>query len=91
MLITSKAFVVFPVNIQNGRMKWLIMTDDNRSIGKLYEDLADEGYDITIERVTKFHGNSIQTDRQEEVIRTAFSLGYFDYPKKLGVHNWLTH
>lgn len=84
MLIKSKAFLVFPIDIQNGRMKWLLITDDNRTIGKIYDELEEEGYDILIERVTAFGGKRILTDRQEEIIRTAFSSGYFDYPKKTG-------
>ncbi|MCZ2809484.1 MAG: helix-turn-helix domain-containing protein, partial [Candidatus Bathyarchaeota archaeon] len=84
MLIKSKAFMVFPVDIQKGRMKWLLITDDNRTIGKIYDKLAEEGYDIQIERVTAFGGKRILTDRQEEIISTAFSSGYFDYPKKTG-------
>ena len=84
LLIKSKAFMVFPVDIQNGRMKWLLITDDNRTIGKIYDELEEEGYDIQIERVTAFGGKRILTDRQEEVVSTAFSSGYFDYPKKTG-------
>ncbi len=60
------------------------MTDDNRTIGKIYDELAEEGYDIKIERVTAFGGKRILTERQEEVIRTAFSSGYFEYPKRTG-------
>jgi predicted DNA binding protein len=84
MLIKSKAFMVFPVDIQQGRMKWLLITDDNRTIGKIYDELAEAGYDVKIERVTAFGGKRILTDRQEEIIRTAFSSGYFDYPKTTG-------
>jgi predicted DNA binding protein len=84
MLIKSKAFMVFPVEIQKGRMKWLLITDDNRIIGKIFDDLAEEGYDIQIERVTTFGGKRILTDRQEETIRAAFSSGYFEYPKRTG-------
>ena len=84
MLIRSKAFMVFPVDIQKGRMKWLLITDDNRTIGKIYDELAEAGYDIKIERVTAFGGKSILTERQEEVIRVAFSSGYFEYPKRTG-------
>jgi predicted DNA binding protein len=84
MLIKSKAFMVFPVDIQRGRMKWLLITDDNRTIGKIYDELAKAGYDVKIERVTPFGGKRILTERQEEVIRVAFSSGYFDYPKRTG-------
>jgi len=84
MLIKSKAFMVFPVEIKNGRMKWLLITDDNRTIGKIVDGLEEEGYDVKIERITTFEGKKILTERQEEVIRVAFSSGYFDYPKRAG-------
>jgi len=84
MLIKSKAFMVFPVDIQKGRMKWLLITDDNRTIGKIFDQLAEAGYDIKIERVTAFGGKRILTERQEEVIRVAFLFGYFEYPKRTG-------
>jgi predicted DNA binding protein len=84
MLIKSKAFMVFPVDIQKGRMKWLLITDDNRTVGKIFDQLAEVGYDVKIERVTAFGGKKILTERQEEVVRVAFSSGYFEYPKRTG-------
>ena len=84
MLIKSKAFLVFPVDIKKGRMKWLLITDDNLTVGKISDELEEAGYDINIERVTSFGGKNILTERQEEVIRVAFSSGYFDYPKRTG-------
>ena len=82
MLIKTRAFMVFPVDIQKGRMKWLLITDDNRTIGKIHDELIQEGYDVKLERVIGFGGKRILTERQEEVIRAAFSSGYFEYPKK---------
>ena len=65
-------------------MKWLLITDDNRTIGKISDKLEECGCDVKIERVTALSKKGILTERQEEVIRQAFSLGYFDYPKKTG-------
>lgn len=84
MLIKSKAFLVFPVDIKKGRMKWLLITDNNLTIGKISDALEEAGYDIIIERITSFGEKNILTERQEEVIRVAFSSGYFDYPKRTG-------
>ena len=61
-----------------------ISIDDNRTIGKIYDDLSEQGYDIRIERVTASSGKRMLTDRQDEIIRTAFSSRYFDYPKRTG-------
>jgi len=83
ILMRSKAFMVFPVNIQKGRMKWLLITDNNRTIGKLSERLEEYECDVKIERVTTLGERGILTERQEEVIRTAFVSGYFDFPRKM--------
>jgi predicted DNA binding protein len=84
VLIKSKAFMVFPVDIRKGRMKWLLITDNNRTVGKISDELEKFGCDIKIERVTALGEKGILTKRQEEIIRVAFSSGYFDYPKRMG-------
>ena len=84
VLITSKAFMVYPVDIKKGRMKWLLITDDNRTVGKLVENLEEIGCDVKIDRVTPLGEKGVLTDRQEEIIRTAFAVGYFDFPRKIG-------
>lgn len=81
-LIRSKSFMVFPVDIEKGRMKWLLITDNNKSIGTLIDELARNQCDVRIERVTPLSEKRVLTERQEVVIRKAFSLGYFDYPRR---------
>ncbi len=76
--------MVFPVDILKGRMKWLLITDNNRTVGKISDELEKFGCDIKIERVTALGEKGILTKRQEEIIRVAFSSGYFDYPKRMG-------
>ena len=84
VLVKSKAFMVFPVDIQKGRMKWLLITDNNRTVGKISDELEKFGCDTRIERVVALGEKGILTNRQEEIIRLAFSSGYFDYPKRIG-------
>jgi predicted DNA binding protein len=83
ILITSKAFMVYPVGISKGRMKWLLITDNNKTVGKLSEALEQVGCDVKIERVTPLTVKGVLTDRQEEIIRVAFASGYFDFPRKV--------
>ena len=83
VLIRSKAFLVFPVAIQKGRMKWLLITDSNRTIGEVSDSLEKIGCDVKIDRVTALSEKGILTQRQEAVIRIAFSSGYFDYPRRI--------
>ena len=84
VLMKAKAFMVFPVSIQKGRMKWLLITDDNPTVGKIVDDLEGCGCDVKIERVTPFEGRGILTERQEELVRVAFASGFFDFPRKIG-------
>ncbi|MCW4033348.1 MAG: helix-turn-helix domain-containing protein [Candidatus Bathyarchaeota archaeon] len=83
VLIKAKAFMVYPVSIHKGRMKWLLITDNNKTMGKICEGLEEYDCDVKIERVTALGGKGILTERQEEVIREALSSGYFDYPKRI--------
>jgi predicted DNA binding protein len=84
VLIRSKAFMVFPVDIQKGRMKWLLITDNNKTIGKISDKLEECGCNVKIDRVTLLSEKGILTERQEEIIRLAFSVGYFDFPRRIG-------
>jgi len=78
--------MVFPMNIYKGRIKWLI-TDNNKTIGKISDRLEEFGCDVKIERVSTLGGKGVLTERQEEIIRVAFSSGYFDYPRRTGTGN----
>lgn len=82
VLVKSRAFMVFPVHVEKGRMRWLIVTDNNRTIGTLVDGLNKYGCNVEIERVTALTDKGILTERQQEVIRTALSAGFFDYPRK---------
>ncbi len=83
ILITSKAFMVYPVAIKQGWMNWLLITDENKTVGKLMEPLRQVGCDIKIERITSLSVKGILTERQDEIIRLAFAAGYFDFPRKI--------
>lgn len=84
VLMKAKAFMVFPVSIYKGRMKWLLITDDNPTVGKIVDNLEKFGCDVRIERVSSFEKRGILTERQEELVRVALTSGFFDFPRKMG-------
>ena len=84
VLITSKAFMVYPVEIRKGRMKWLLITDTNKTVGKLSEALEQVDCDVKIDRITPMGNKGVLTDRQEQIIQAAFASGYFDFPRRIG-------
>ncbi len=80
VLVSSKSFLVFPVDIHRGWMKWLLITD-NKTLGEVVEGLEELAIENKVERVTPLGEKGVLTDRQEEVIRKAFSMGFFDFPR----------
>ncbi len=82
VLTRSKSFMVFPVDIRDGRMTWVIITDTNETLRRIRYDLEELECDVELERVVSLRGSEVMTGRQEEVIRKAFASGYFDYPRK---------
>ncbi len=80
-LISSKSFMVFPVDINRGWMKWLLVTD-NKSLGNVLDKLENLGINFKVERIIALGGKGVLTDRQEEVVMKALSSGYFDFPRK---------
>ena len=79
--MNSKSFMVFPVKIRNGWMKWLLITN-NRSLGEVMDDLGTIGVKARVDRVTLLGGKGVLTDRQEEVARRALDSGYFEFPRR---------
>jgi len=87
VLLRSKAFMVFPVEIHKGWMKWIIITDNNITIGRISRKLEEMNCDVKIERVTPLRKQDVLTDRQNQVIRKAFEVGYFNYPRRMDMLN----
>jgi predicted DNA binding protein len=84
VLMKAKAFLVFPISIHKGWMKWLLITDDNLTVGKIVDDLEKCGCDVKLERVIPLKERGILTDRQEQIIRVALASGFFEFPRKMG-------
>jgi predicted DNA binding protein len=84
ILVRSRTFMVFPVEIRKGRMKWLLITDTHRTLDAISRALNQRRCEVNVERVTPLRGKEILTVRQEEVLRKAFAAGYFDFPRRTG-------
>ncbi|NIM45350.1 MAG: hypothetical protein GTO54_06945, partial [Nitrososphaeria archaeon] len=63
VLISSRSFLVFPVEIRDGWMKWLLITD-NETLGEVIEELEEIDVENRIERLTPLGKKGILTDRQ---------------------------
>jgi predicted DNA binding protein len=86
-LMRSRYFLTYPVEIRNGYMTWLMVTDSNRTLGEVCSRLEGIGCDVKIlEAAPLDEQKRLLTKRQEEVIRVAFENGYFDNPRRSDSH-----
>jgi len=86
-LTLSRYLLTYPVEIKNGYMTWLMVTDSNRTLGKICKKLEDMGCSVKILESAPLNAEKrLLTERQEEVIRVAFENGYFDKPKRNDSH-----
>ena len=86
-LMQSRYFLTYPVEIRNGYMTWLMVTDNNRTLGGICGQLEAIGCVVNVIEVTPLEEEKrLLTKRQEEVIGVAFKNGYFDHPRRNDSH-----
>jgi predicted DNA binding protein len=83
----SKYFLTYPVEIKNGYMTWVMITDNNLTLGEICNRLEGLGCEVKIHKVVPFEEKKLLTERQEKVISVAFEKGYFDNPKRNDSHS----
>ena len=83
-LLSSECFVMDTV-ARDGTIEWTLRFDERAKLAQLLEDLKRMRIPTEVKRVVPVRGGSILTPRQEEVLRLAVEMGYFEFPKRVGV------
>lgn len=64
----------------------LSVVGSHGAISRAVEGMRDAGVTVGLERLTEYRGSASTTDRltdrQREVVRTAYRLGYYDVPRR---------
>jgi hypothetical protein len=85
--VFPEGYPFFPIEIRHGRLK-LTFIGSAKAVRKFLEALKRMGlhYRLIMLTDTKFPPNSplgLLTEKQRKVIATAFSLGYYDSPRRI--------
>lgn len=70
--------------IGKDRMRWTLLLEHGDSLKELTGELREQGIDFKIEEVVKLRDMWRLTDRQEQVLRAALDLGFYDVPRRIG-------
>ena len=80
-LVNSDCFLVSASCVGDGSIEWRVVTGNDDSLFVLIDDLTKKGCEVELINVGRIIKKDILTTRQENIIKTAFEKGYYNYPK----------
>ena len=83
VLAASDCFMVGAQSLDDGRVKWKLISGKEGSLQSLVEELRGAGCEVEVERVRAVRDESVLTKRQEEVLALALKEGYYETPKRI--------
>jgi len=69
--------------VEGGKMEWKLLISGEDTLKKITERLESKGVSCTIQSLTHLTAKDDLTARQEQIVRIALELGYFEFPKKI--------
>lgn len=67
----------------DGSILWELLVTDNEALNRLLGRLTSDDVGFEIRKKRELKNRKELTLRQEEILKMAFELGYFDFPKKI--------
>lgn len=83
ILAASDCFMVAANSLDDGRVRWRLISGKEGSLQALVEELRGVGCEVEVERVGAMRDESVLTKRQEEVLALALKEGYYETPKRI--------
>ncbi len=71
------------VTTQSGKMEWKLLVSGNDTLKKVTDRLSSQGVGFKVLQVMGLHSKADLTMRQEQIVKMALEMGYFEFPKKI--------
>ena len=85
MINESDCFLRSARSLKDGALEWTVITATDGALSRMTKKLKGMGCGVKVVRLNRLEDVDVLTERQEEIIRKAFELGYFDYPRKITI------
>ena len=82
LLTGSDCFLTSAVTLPGGWTKWTLVSPAEAGVSQLIGNMKEAGFDVEIVRKTEVEKEYVLTERQREIIETAFREGYYDQPRR---------
>jgi len=67
------------------KMEWKVLISGEDTLKKMSDRLTSKGVDYRIIEISHLSSKSDLTARQEQIAKIALELGYFEFPKRIGI------
>lgn len=84
-LADSQCFLTDATATEGGGLEWRLLAPRRDAVESLVKKLQDRGIRVELAAIRTVTGSGALTDRQERVISLAYQLGYFEFPRKIGL------
>ncbi len=84
-LANSDSFLTDATATEVAGLEWRLLAPQRSSVESLIRTLRDRGIAVELAGIKNAKGSGSLTDRQERVLSLAFELGYFEFPKQIGL------
>jgi len=85
MLASDVMCLTCPYNERGSKTDWEILVNHSDSLETLTNDLKKADVELRVKGISGFARNGSLTSRQKEIMAIAISLGYFDFPRRVGL------
>ena len=82
LLTGSDCFLVSATSRSEGWVEWDLVSSTDDALSSLTKKLEESGCSVQILKKARLDKDSLLTKRQEEIVRIAFEMGYYDHPRK---------
>ncbi|MCK4444807.1 MAG: helix-turn-helix domain-containing protein, partial [Thermoplasmata archaeon] len=83
LLTGSDCFLLSATSRSDGWVEWDLVSSTEDALSSLMKELEESGCSVRILKKAELDKNSLLTKRQEEVVRIAFEMGYYDHPRRM--------
>jgi len=84
-IMESDCFLRGAQTKEDGTVEWDIVLTSEGALALLSEKLQSMGCKVKVLRLATMEDDAAMTMRQEEIVRKAFEMGYYDYPRRTTV------
>ncbi|MDG6220503.1 MAG: helix-turn-helix domain-containing protein [Candidatus Thermoplasmatota archaeon] len=81
----TDCFLLSARTSEAGWLEWNIIFTERPSLKKLVFGLEEMGCEVKLKKISTVDESKMLTAKQEDIIRTAYQRGYYDFPKRIGV------